>query len=293
MVKYNARNTTYARRRVGSQTRPNNRGRLILLVIIVGLSLFLAACSPSTTPTPIVIESLAQPKQLATVYMSPTPDEAQRQATRLAFQPSSTPPPTSGVPTATVYIGVFLGEAASLDNVAMMATSAVGTEVERTPLPRFANCPMPPDDRLQGSWRDDSAATRDLGCPAAEAIPYDGVTQIFERGVMYTNPDGAIWALALRPDEPSQYWRIEGATPYQSIDVVPPPNLQVPAVAFGALWMGVPGVRDALGFAQTEAADANFVVQLFQGGSLLHDTEAGQTFVLVGPDDMGTVYGPY
>lgn len=77
--------------------------RIVLLLIVT-----LAACSssgggePTATPvTPV--------KLLATVYISPTPNAGEREATRLA-QPvmTATPAPTR-TPQATVYVGIFLG----------------------------------------------------------------------------------------------------------------------------------------------------------------------------------------
>lgn len=82
--------------------------RLFALCLLL---LALSACGQlggggDATATPITPIKL-----LATVFISPTPNASEREATRLA-QPvmTSTPVPTR-TPQATVYVGVFLGAA--------------------------------------------------------------------------------------------------------------------------------------------------------------------------------------
>ncbi len=155
----------------------------------------------------------------------------------------------------------------------------------------FANCPQMPDDRFGTLWRTNADASAALGCPADIAIPYSGTTQVFEHGVMYFTPDGAIWAIT--PGDPSgQFWYAAHAPDVPDSSILPPDGLRVPIFGFGAFWRGVPGVRDALGFATTDEASITFVVQSFQNGTLLHDGGAGQTFIMTG-GSSGTAYGPY
>lgn len=82
--------------------------RAVFLLLIA-----LAACSSSLggsenpTPTPVTPVKL-----LATVFVSPTPNAGEREATRLAQPaPTSTPVPTQ-IPPPTVYVGTFLGAGA-------------------------------------------------------------------------------------------------------------------------------------------------------------------------------------
>ncbi|MBL8130540.1 MAG: hypothetical protein JNL42_01675 [Anaerolineae bacterium] len=82
--------------------------RPFFYTMLIALAIFLAACGtngggePSATPvTPV--------KLLATVFVSPTPDAAQREATRLAQPVASPTPPPTRPPQPTVYVGTFLG----------------------------------------------------------------------------------------------------------------------------------------------------------------------------------------
>jgi len=75
-----------------------------------------------------------------------------------------------------------------------------------------------------------------------------------------------------------------------------PPGLRMPISGFGAVWKAVDGVRQALGFAITEELSVSLRLQRFEGGALLLDGSAGQTFALVGLPSLngeGTVYGPF
>jgi hypothetical protein len=260
---------------------------LILIVI--------TACQPAPTAVPAASLPTVEAKLIATVYISPTPGQAEQQATRLALHPTATEPPAPPAPTATIYVGIFLGQSDSLDDSAPVPAFNVGPAQQiATPPPasgRFSTCPMPPDERFGTTWQTNTEAGGRLGCPAEGAIPYSGTTQIFERGAMYFTPDGAIWAISTGDN--GRYWYVPQAPAAEPSNYNAPGGLRVPVFGFGAMWAGVPGVSDALGYARTDEQAATFTIQRFQGGTLLYDNGAGQVFVLVGADDRGTAYGPY
>ena len=93
---------------------------------------FLVGCGslPTLRTTPTAdFAVLAQrgAKQLATVYISPTPNVAEQQATRLA----STVPVEANVlvavvPSPTPYVGIFLGDAASIGGAILNITVLAG-----------------------------------------------------------------------------------------------------------------------------------------------------------------------
>jgi hypothetical protein len=111
---------------------------------------------------------------------------------------------------------------------------------------------------------------------------------------MYFSPTGEIWAIAPGGAQGGRYWYVVNPTAAAPApDAVPPEGLRLPTLGFGAVWAGVPGVGDALGFARTDETAAALLVQAFEGGALLFDRSAGQVFALVGGQGSGTVYGPY
>ncbi len=259
-------------------------------VLAVTCLLLLASCR-SAAPTSVAEAPSAQAKILATVYISPTPDAAQLQATSAAASPTPTAPPVTPSPEATVYVGVFLGSADAGDNAPIPIGPTPGFDITAEAATGFTGCPQLPDDRFGTLWQANGDASAALGCPADIAIPYSGTTQVFEHGVMYFTPDGAIWAIS--PGNPSGlYWYADHAPDVPDDSLLPPNGLRVPVFGFGAFWRGVPGVRDALGFATTDETSITFVVQAFQSGALLHDGGAGQTFILSG-GSSGSAYGPY
>ncbi|MEL6272610.1 MAG: hypothetical protein AAFR22_22585 [Chloroflexota bacterium] len=251
---------------------------------------FITACSAvnPATPTPAPVSQVNQPKRLATVFISPTPNEAERQATRIASTPTENPFPTD-VPTSTptVYVGVFLGESA----VGAPAVG-IGQNVAAPPTitPIQTRCLIDTaTDAFGTAWQDDIETSRALGCAIEGAIPFVGATQTFENGVMAVRPNGEMWAFTV--GEGGRWWVLETApAPTDQFNVEPPSGLLAPSELFAAMWLGVDGVRDALGFAVFGQVDARLTIQRFEGGTLLYDDAAGQTYAFMLNQE---VRGPY
>jgi hypothetical protein len=265
-------------------------------LILIPACLWVAACQPTGTPTvSVTLETPVEPKQLATVYMSPTPNAAEMEATRLASRPTPTEPLPTALPSATPYIGVFLGEAdtgSEEEGLPIVNPALFGSAEESgfvLPTEVAVGCPVQSDAQFGESWKADPAVVQAMGCPADTAIQFNGTFQLFERGVMYWRGDnGAIWAVA--PGTTGRFWFVANARPAEETPITAPEGLRVPTLGFGNVWRGVQGVQEALGFARTDEQPASFTMQAFQGGTLLLDGSSGQVFALVG---NGTAYGPY
>jgi hypothetical protein len=263
----------------------------ILLLLIV-----LAACAPDTPPTPTAIALADMPKQLATLFASPTPNDAERQATLAAVR-ASTPIaalPTI-VPTETPYIGVFLGASSRAANLPQF-DQPLPTTIAQASTPGAPPCVIPIDTEFSLNWELDPSIREGLRCPTEPAFAYVGVNQLFERGVMYYLPSGEIYTFTLAGDARGRLWYAPQAPPDQGWTVDAPPGLRMPISGFGAVWKAVDGVRQALGFARTEEQSVSLRLQRFEGGALLLDGSAGQTFALVGLPSLngeGRVYGPF
>lgn len=260
-------------------------------------ALVVAACQPDgAAPTSVALAPMTPVKLLATVYISPTPDAAQQQATLLASTATATAPPSTPTATPTVYIGVFVGEAGSLDDsAALAALDQLQTQRDApTAVPdRLSVCPLQPDEAFGTLWRAAGALADELGCPAALPTPFSGISQVYERGVMYRTPDGELWAFTPRGDPTGQFW-YAAQPPQVSIEgVSAPTNLRPPGQRFAAFWQAQPQIRERLGFAQTDEVGTTFTVQLFQNGALLLDNSAAQVWLMVGTGDSGPAMGPY
>jgi hypothetical protein len=269
------------------------RLRMMWLVLV----LVVAACQPdAAAPTSVALVAVTPVKLLATVYISPTPDAAQQQATLLAATATATAPPNTPTATATVYVGVFMGEAGSLDDSAALA-AINQLQAQRdapTAVPdRLSVCPLQPDESFGTLWRAAGALADELGCPAALPTPFSGISQVYERGVMYRTPDGELWAFTPRGDPTGQYWYAEQPPQVSVEGVSAPTNLRAPGQRFAAFWQAQPQLRDRLGFAQTDEVRTTFTVQLFQNGALLLDNSAAQVWLMVGTGDTGPALGPY
>ncbi len=269
------------------------KGGGLCLLFAVGVLLALAACAPSEgsdAPLPTIVEA----KVLATVYLSPTPDAAQAQATALALQAAQATPAPTATATPTVYVGVFLQGAPERDGgIPVIDPTLIGLPAE-PPTPQPPICPdLPVDERLGTAWLRDPAASGALGCPIEVAIPFDGVIQVFERGVMYYQPGGAVWAIAPGVFAPGRYWTLPRELPPvdpAGVAVVPPPGLRLPEGALASVYFGVQDVREALGFARLPEQRGGLIYQRFEGGTVLADLLSGQAFILAG---ASTAYGPF
>ncbi len=267
--------------------------------LIIFLVLLIAACSPLAEPSaPSALGTPAvQPKILATLYLSPTPNGQERDATqRAAAVVSPTPPPTH-TPAPTAYVGVFLGESGAVDGDLLNVNPDrfAGTlDAGSAAFPTLAapGCAYPVDAIFGTTWTTNTSAVDDLGCAGEPSHSYVGTNQIFEHGVMYWIPSGEIWALVPSGGIDGEYWYVEQAPPDQGWTVQPPTGLQMPEQGFGAVWKAVDGVRQALGYARTAEQSASLAIQRFEQGALIRDETAGQTFILTG-GDTGSAYGPY
>jgi hypothetical protein len=110
---------------------------------------------------------------------------------------------------------------------------------------------------------------------------------------MYFQANGPIWVIETTNDGfPNRHWTItQNLPPVENPESVvsAPEGLRVPLLGFGAVWFGVEGVRDTLGFARTEEQNVDLAFQRFEGGTLFKDISTDTVFVLL-PD--GRAFGP-
>lgn len=254
------------------------------------MCLLLAACDTTGTVTPTPVDLAAQPKQLATVFISPTPDDAQRQATQSAIQPTITPIPPIPTAAPTAYIGVFLGEAVDEDIQPFIST--LNPPVPTVPAAQvLQNCLLQPDPIFGSSWTANADAASAMGCALQPVVQFRGVMQIFERGVMYWRGDtNEIWAIATSGASAGRYWYAANLPEGNNSDLTAPEGLKLPVRGFGMMWRSVQGVQDALGYARIDEQELAMQSQRFDGGLLHLDSAAGQVFVLLVD---GRAFGPY
>ncbi len=276
------------RRSIDEQTTVFMMHRLLIATLIM---LLVGACTSSgapATPTPPRIS-----KVLATVAISSTPDADQQAATRAAASPAPLPPTATINPTATPYVGVFIGQAERNTGFTLIERPLLGDDPQEpggAPTADAAICGIPIEAAYVDVWRTNTPVRRRMGCPIQSGFGFFGETQIFESGVMYSQPDtGAVWALL--PDEPrGDYFYVENPEERSTIGLDAPRGLIVPGDVFGDTWAGIDGLREQMGFAQTEPQEIALGVQRFENGTFLLDATSEQVFALLVD---GTAYGPY
>lgn len=259
----------------------------IRLVAILALWVLLAGCGTTQATPTVAGDGFSQPKQLATVFISATPNDAERQATRFASTPTVNPESlVTPSPSPTVYIGVFLGDSAISAPVVNAETAGVARP---TPTPVANRCLIEAETETLGTrWQLVPAINRGLGCAIEGLLPFEGRTQLFENGVMFTRDIGQTWAIAV--GEPGEFWFVEQPPDAPSIEVNAPTGLLVPDGNFGALWRSRPEVQQDMGFAVLPDIPLSMGFQRFEGGILLWDNETGSVYALL---TDGQAYGPF
>jgi hypothetical protein len=255
-----------------------------LTKFIICLVLICTSCTPISSPTEEAL--VVAVRQLATVDIPPTPDRAEREATRRALPTTPTAVPPTATPTNTPYIGVFLGTPGDEGTAAPVAEVVIAP-TENT----SGECPIAFDPAFGEGWRSNVAIARRIGCPLQERFGFAGNVQVFERGVMYHRVDtNEVWAIQPGNIGTGQYWYVNQSAPMPMEGLIPPPGLRAPGSVFGSAWLTNNEISTGLGYGTTPEQAADLNVQRFDGGSLLLDVTVGQVFLLF---DDGDAFGPY
>ncbi len=251
------------------------------LLICFSLLLIITACTTDSAvsqPTPVVIV-----KALATVYISPTPNAQQLQATRLASSPTPTPLLPTNTPHPTAYVGKFIGEA-QVEDFVPFDPSLFRTEISVD----ASLCDIIIGDDYVTAWTGDARVRENMGCPIQLPFGFFGQVQVFENGVMYQREDtNEIWVILATN---SQYYFVSDPLDLSTEGVSAPAGLLVPEGDFGSVWSSIRGLRQELGFAQTRSQRVSLGLQRYDGGTFFADRAVGEVFALLVD---GTLFGPY
>lgn len=253
------------------------------VIMLLGI---LTACTGDPTPasTPVVIV-----KPLATLVLSPTPDAFQRTATMSAITPTLAPATPTPSPTPTAYVGVFIGQADTVLGFQSFTEPLLAPNASQEPTPDNRRCLTPIDERLLNIWQTNRAVSRALGCPIQESYGFFGKLQIFDKGVMYLQPDiQAVWAV-LPSLGVGRYEYLENPPDFSGSLSIPRDRL-APSGKFLGMWATVETLDERLGYALTPEQDVALGIQRFDGGTFLIDGASGQAFALIAD---GTVLGAF
>jgi hypothetical protein len=254
------------------------------------LVLLLSACDAlntqtTTTPSPIAINKL-----IATVYISPTPNVAQRAATQLAVTPTPATPTATVPASATPYVGVFIGQAQRDPGFAVIEAPFFGPTPGGAPTAVAERCPTPIDQTYLALWQTSTQINAEMGCPIQAGFGFFGQVQFFEDGVMYYRPETReVWAL-----QPSgntgEYWFVAAPQEQSTAAIEPQPGFIVPEGDYANAWLGIEGLQAEFGYAIDDPTRIALGAQRFDGGTFLLDANGDQIFVLLVD---GSALGPY
>lgn len=295
--------------------------RRIWLSGVVALAL-LAGCAGEATPNPdgprlLGFDNL--PKALATVEFSPTPS-----LPATLDVPTATYAPPTRTPTATPYVGIFMGNLTPLAGTiayipqgtrapVVGPSGAIGGAPVSVPLQPpstgaplpipivptvnanvpITPCAQPPASEFNSATNNPAVRAR-LGCPSAPATQITIVAQPFEKGLMFWRDTREIFALSTSAVQSAQvdiYWRFQDtwneSLPALDPSIVPPANLQQPVRGFGYVWRSNPVVRERLGWALAGEQPLQAVFQTFERGWMLTGPN-GAVFAFAPNPDQAT-----
>lgn len=258
--------------------------------------LILSACQPTPVYITPTIEPIPIIKRLATVAPTLTPNVAEISQHETAVAVQATPIPTL-TPQPTLYIGVFLGETSQDPFAPVLSISSSSQVVANNPtaLPSGIRiiCDIPEDGIFGTGWRENERIVNELRCPIQIMFGFTGRIQIFEGGAMYYRPEtGEAWAISPpRANDLGHYWYLGQITILENVGIgdIPAGRLP-PAEEFASMWLAIPELREALGYALQRGFNGDINVQRFDGGSLFLDANSGLSFALL---LNGDAIGPY
>ncbi len=264
-------------------------------VCLLALALAIG-CTPTTTPAPPPTLGLDNPKSLATVYISPTPDLPTATPTPDATSAGNPQPWNLLTPTATPFVGIFLGNAGEIvtDGTLPPAANVARPTAWPSP-PGNAACGLPVAAPFQSAWTAHAALKETLGCPVNNGFDLRLVHQPFERGHMFYRDTGNIYAISeqsIRQGNPTDiYWQLPDSWQEGQAEsdpsLTPPDGLLQPIRGFGNVWRNTPSLRDVLGWATAPEEWIDAFWQDFEGGWMLRSAD-GRIFGLTLPNETGT-----
>lgn len=212
--------------------------RMLWRVIVACAALALASCAsaPTSDPDgPILTAPDMQPKALATIAPSETPDSVAMEATADSLRPTATFAPATPTPTTTPLAGLFMGAATPPPGTLVYRVGdALGPLIVQVhmspaaPLPvigpgvfaptgatpnaggnlvlapatnlppgeALPTCPVPPGAPFANAANNPAVRAR-LGCPTGEATSLFLVAQLFQNGYMVWRDTREIFALSV------------------------------------------------------------------------------------------------
>jgi hypothetical protein len=266
----------------------------ILLVMAV-----LAGCAgPTPTPDPdgpILTGFDALPKSLATVFLSPTPNAPQAQATVDSRRPTDTPVPPTFTATPTPYVGIFMG-APTFSAGGIIPTGIRGVvRVTLAPLPGTKAPPnssagnqSPRSCAVQAAAQFANAAKnpavqQKLGCPRGAPFNVKLVAEPFQTGFMFWRETREIYVLStaniLKGAATDTFWRVPDnwneSIPASDPSQVAPAGLLQPVRGFGYVWRSNTTMRNSLGWAIAGEQPYDSTWQDFEHGWMMTGNNGG------------------
>lgn len=302
--------------------------KLSLSAIVGTLVLLLSACSGSPTPDTEGARLTgfdSMPKQLVTVELTATPNEAALEATNISQITPTLALPPSLTPTPTPIRGIFMGDltlpAGTIAYRPARGTPQPGAAIvaatpavnlappaQPTPLPGVqpplsaplnagGPCSIAPAAPFVRAASDANIRAQ-LGCPRGDALSSGLVFQPFERGIMVWRDTREIFALALKAKGAGNdsFWRVpdrwDESQPASDPALQPPVGLLQPIRGFGLVWRANPAIKDSLGWAQANEQQYAALIQFFERGVMFTGGD-GAVYALILLDESPTSIGAH
>ncbi len=280
-----------------------------LIILLSLLLLLMVACESSSDDTtdvnndldsPLLVGDNSMPKQLVTVWFSPTPDAASIASPTPRPLPTNTPRPLPPTLTPTQYVGSFLGtevsgtlEVPTIPSILPDNGSIPGGVVPvggSTPPSDTSNCTTPVAPQFSTAYTQNPTVAEQLGCPRDGGQGITLVYQSFERGKMFWRDTRQIYALFGTGILQVLADNWEEGLQFDTSGSQPGPGLQRPIRGFGYAWHNNQSLRDGLGWATQSEAPISAFWQEFESGAMFAG-DSGLVYAIF--PATGTYSGPF
>ncbi len=258
-----------------------------------------ATATPAPDPDgPILTSFDSLPKSLATVFLSPTPNAPQVQATIDSHRPTDTPVPPTFTPTPTPYVGIYMGAptigpgeiipTGTRGPIIVTMAPQRGTKVaanpnrNNPPVAAAQSCAAQPAQPFANAIKNPLVQQK-IGCPVGQPITVKLVAQAFQTGFMFWRDTREIYVLSTagiqKGAATDTFWRFPDnwneSMPASDPAQVPPAGLLQPVRGFGYVWRSNATVHNSLGWALSTEQPFDSTWQNFEHGWMMTNLGGG------------------
>lgn len=240
---------------------------------------------PPFTETPTLTVTLTETPTI-TLTVTPSLTITDTPTPTATLPPTSTPADQAVMGLVDIGLHVTVLPTMALNNGFTAGQASGGPTPGAPPAGGTISCPAYPSGGFNSVFTNNPGLAQQLGCPQGNppvTLTMQGVSQVFERGVMIWLQGAPPWIYVFQSD--GTFLRFDdtfnaSVDPNSGGETAPVPLLE-PVRGFGKVWRANPAVRASLGWAVSEETAGQATVQPFANGRMIYLTPRSDVLVLI------------